>query len=47
MFQTLGDYFATHLTAFVPGNHEAGSDAGYTISMRKRTCPAVRTILPC
>ena len=31
MFQTLGDYFATHLTAFVPGNHEAGSDAGYTI----------------
>lgn len=31
MFQTLGDYFATHLTAFVPGNHEAGSDANYTI----------------
>lgn len=31
MFQTLGDYFATHLTTFVPGNHEAGSDAGYVI----------------
>ncbi len=31
MFHTLGDYFANSINAFTPGNHEIGSDLGYTI----------------
>lgn len=39
MFQTLGAYYATHLTTFVPGNHEAGSDLAYTIFETETNLP--------
>ncbi|MEN6595795.1 MAG: metallophosphoesterase [Clostridiaceae bacterium] len=39
MFQTLADYYAANLTAFVPGNHEAGSDVNYTIFEMETNLP--------
>lgn len=39
MFQTLGTYYATNLTAFVAGNHEGTSDPGYTIYKAQTNLP--------
>lgn len=39
MFKTLGEYFATHLNAFVAGNHENSGDLGYTIFKAETNLP--------
>ncbi len=39
MFQTLGEYFATNLNAFVAGNHEGSGDPGYTIYKAETNLP--------
>lgn len=39
MFSTLGDYYATNLTAFAPGNHEASGDVGYTLFEAQTNLP--------
>ena len=39
MFQTLGEQFASNLTAFVAGNHEGTSDPGYTIYQAQTNLP--------
>ncbi len=39
MFNTLGEYFATNLNAFVAGNHEGSGDPGYTIYKAETNLP--------
>ncbi len=39
MFNTLGEYFAANLNAFVAGNHEGSGDPGYTIYKAETNLP--------